>query len=62
MYGIVTAGVLAARVAEQRSGCATTLEGRPATPRDLRRYAARLVAAVLVVRAAANVLGKHVLA
>ncbi len=59
---VVVAGLmLLGRWVEQRSGSATTMTGKPATPEHLKRYVTILIPLVAAVWITANLVGNHVL-
>ena len=57
-YGAVVALMILGRWVEQRSGCATTVTGEPATPRQFARYVAILLPLTIVVWVVAHLFQK----
>jgi len=60
-YLITVALMVLGRWNEQRSGCATLADGKPATWEHYRRYVRYLLPIVGIVWLVANVVGNHVL-
>lgn len=58
-FGAIVAIMLLGRWIEQRSGCAMTAQGAPATERDFHRYIAGLVGLAGAAWVAANVFANH---
>ena len=60
-YAVVVGLMVLGRWVESRSGTATTLTGEPASGAYFKRYVMLLLPLTVVVWAAANVLGNHIL-
>lgn len=60
-YLVSVALMVWGRWVEQRSGCATLADGKPATWEHFRRYVRYMLPGAAVVWLAANVVGNHVL-
>lgn len=61
LFAMVVGLMILGRWVEQRSGCATTLRGEPATVEQGKRYAAVLLLAAAATWIAAKVVGNHLL-
>jgi hypothetical protein len=60
-FGAVVGLMILGRWVEQRSGCATTSTGEPATLEQCKRYTVLVLLGGAAAWAAANVLGNHLL-
>jgi hypothetical protein len=61
-FFVVLGITILARWVEQRSGAATTLTGRPATPEQCKRYTLVLLVAAMIAWLAANLVGTYLIA